>query len=250
MLVGTSENIRLLSTGNSRGFIEWLAGVIDGDGYFGVSKKGYASLEITMELREERALQIIKNVYGGSVKLRAGSNSVRYRLHNKAGMLKVIEDINGLIRNSKRLIQLANVCEIYKIKLIYPGKLDYLSGWLSGMIDSDGTVTINETNNQLSISVSHKTMELLNQINSLYGGYVYIDRGSLKYKWYITRKEDIEKLLEYFKMFPPKTPKVNRILLIPKFYLLKSQGAHRAEKNSNLGKAWNKFYTSFKDYSD
>ena len=48
-------------------FIQWLAGLIDGDGSFPLSKKGYASLEITMDIRDERALQAVKNVYGGSI---------------------------------------------------------------------------------------------------------------------------------------------------------------------------------------
>ena len=46
-------------------FKQWLAGLIDGDGCFSLSKKGYASLEITMDIRDERALQAVKNVYGG-----------------------------------------------------------------------------------------------------------------------------------------------------------------------------------------
>ena len=37
-------------------FNEWLAGLIDGDGCFQLSKKGYASLEITMELRDKHCL--------------------------------------------------------------------------------------------------------------------------------------------------------------------------------------------------
>lgn len=66
--VGTSETIRLLS--NKRflhkshnidlKFKEWLAGLIDGDGCFHLSKKGYANLEITMDIRDERALSQIK----------------------------------------------------------------------------------------------------------------------------------------------------------------------------------------------
>lgn len=39
---------------------EWLAGLIDGDGYLLVSKSGYTSCEITMGLEDEHALAIIK----------------------------------------------------------------------------------------------------------------------------------------------------------------------------------------------
>lgn len=37
---------------------------------FFFKKKGYASLEITMDIRDERALTAVKNVYGGSIKIR------------------------------------------------------------------------------------------------------------------------------------------------------------------------------------
>jgi len=102
--------------------------LIDGDGSFLLSKKGYASLEITMDIRDEHALQIIKNVYGGSIKLRSGCNALRYRLHHKSGFLLLVNDVNGFIRNSTRLIQLSKICDKYDIRLIYPDKLIYDNG--------------------------------------------------------------------------------------------------------------------------
>ncbi|MBY3556010.1 hypothetical protein HGI15_21950 [Modestobacter lapidis] len=90
-----------------------------------MSKKGYGCLEITMDLRDERALQLIKNKYGGSIKLRSGVKAIRYRLHHKDGLIKLIHDVNGLIRNPYRLIQLNKLCINYKFNLIYPTKLTY-----------------------------------------------------------------------------------------------------------------------------
>jgi hypothetical protein len=135
--VGTSEAIRMLninteSNNNKKRlnphFSEWLAGLIDGDGSFLLTKKGYASLEITMDIRDEHALQIVKNVYGGSIKLRSNANALRYRLHHKSGLLNLINNVNGLIRNSNRLVQLNKICEKYELKLIYPEKLNYNNG--------------------------------------------------------------------------------------------------------------------------
>jgi hypothetical protein len=105
-----------------------VAGIIDGDGCFLVSKKGYASLEIITQLRDRRILYAIKQKYGGSVKLRGGDNFLRYRLHHKAGLLKLINDVNGLIRNPIRILQLGKICEIYDIKLKDPEPLTYYSG--------------------------------------------------------------------------------------------------------------------------
>jgi len=53
---------------------------------------------------------------------------------------------------------------------------------LSGFFDSDGTITINKTNLQLSISISQKTKELLEPLINIYGGHVYVDRGSESFK--------------------------------------------------------------------
>ena len=164
-LVGTSETIRLLNINkrsihklsNSKrdlNFKQWLAGLIDGDGSFLLTKKGYASIEITMDIRDERALQTVKNVYGGSIKLRSNANALRYRLHNKEGLLNLIYDVNGYIRNPNRLVQLNKICIKYNINLVWPEKLTQNNGWFSGFFDADGTITINKTNLQLTISAS------------------------------------------------------------------------------------------------
>ena len=70
------ENIKI--------FHQWLAGLIDGDGCFLISKKGYCSLEIALEIRDVRALYQIKQKFGGSIKPMSGANGARYRLHHKA----------------------------------------------------------------------------------------------------------------------------------------------------------------------
>lgn len=240
-LVGTSETIRLLNI-NKRSihnlsnsdkdlkFKQWLAGLIDGDGCFSLSKKGYASLEITMDIRDERALQAVKNVYGGSVKLRSNAKALRYRLHHKEGLLCLINDVNGHIRNPNRLVQLDKICIKYDLAprasarmraqrgLIFPEKLTYDNGWLSGFMDADGTITINKSNWQLSISAGQKTTELLTPLVDLYGGHVYIDNGSSKsWKWYITKREDVLKLIEYFKKYPSRSAKNNRLHLFLNF---------------------------------
>jgi hypothetical protein len=191
-----------------------------------------------MDIRDEHALQIIKNIYGGTIKLRAGSNSLRYRLHHKQGLLELINDVNGHIRNSNRLIQLNKLCFKYELNLIYPTKLSYNNGWLSGFFDADGTVTINKTNTQLSISLSQKTSELLQPLIDIYGGNIYIDRGSSQsFKWYITKQEDILNLISYFKKFPSRSAKKYRIHLIPKFYELKDLKAHKAYPDTSLAKS-------------
>ena len=264
--VGTSEAIRLLNIktrsihmiggsnypidGNLK-FKQWLSGLIDGDGCFLLTKKGYASLEITMDIRDEHALQIVKNVYGGSIKLRSNANALRYRLHNKTGLMATINDVNGHIRNSYRLVQLNAICVKYDLNLINPSKLNFDNGWLAGFFDADGTVTINKTNTQLSISATQKTAELLNPLLDIYGGNIYIDRGnSQSFKWSITKREDIIKLIEYFKKHPSRSAKLNRLLLIPKYYELKDMKAHKALPDTLLAKSWQLFLSKWLKYEN
>jgi hypothetical protein len=71
-----------------------------------------------MDIRDEHALQIVKNVYGGSLKLRSNAKALRYRLHHKSGLLNLINDVNGHIRNAHRLVQLDKICIKYDISLI------------------------------------------------------------------------------------------------------------------------------------
>lgn len=259
-LVNTSEAIRLLyknkrlfhntsNTDSNLKFKQWLSGLIDGDGCFTLSKKGYAGLEITTDLRDECMLQKVKNVYGGSIKLRSNAKALRYRLHHKEGLLKLLNNVNGHIRNPNRLVQFNNICLKYNIKLIYPAKLTYNNGWLSGFFDADGTITINRSNWQLSIAASQKTSELLSPLTELYGGYIYIDNGSHKsFKWYITKKDDVLKLIEYFKIYPSKSLKNKRLYLVPTFYELKDMKAHKANNETLLAKSWNIFLKKWMKY--
>jgi hypothetical protein len=53
----------------------------------------------------------------------------------------------------------------------------------------------------------------------------------------VFRKEEVIELLNYFDKYPPRSAKLSRIKLIPKYYELKSLGAHKAKPLSVLGKA-------------
>lgn len=219
---------------------EWLAGLIDGKGYFALSKKGYASLEITMDMKDAKCLYQVKQHLGGSIKRRSGVKAIRYRLHDYKGLLFAIERLNGKIRNPIRQLQLSKLCEKYTIKFIFPKELVKESGWLSGFFDSEGILTINKTNLQLSISIFQKTSELLNPLVSLYGGNVYIEKSlNGGFKWYLTSQSDILNMIEYFKKYSTRAPsKKSRLHLIPEFYYIKSLNLIKTEKE----KLWSYFF--------
>jgi len=228
--------------GKNDKFNEWLAGIIDGDGCFQLSKKGYASLEIVIQLRDKKILYLIKQKYGGAVKLYAGNNYLRYRLHHKIGLLNLIKGVNGLIRNPIRILQLGRICDKYGIKLKDPQPLTYYNGWLAGFFDSDGSIYLNDKSGQVFITASQKNRFMLDALVKLYGGQIYPMVKQEAFKWTCFRKEEILSLAnDFFKINPCRSKKLTRLTMVNRFYELRQLHAHRASPNSDLGKAWKYF---------
>ena len=228
-------------------FNEWLAGLIDGDGYLYLTKKGLTGLEITMDLRDEHCLYLIKKQFGGSIKLKSGAKAVKYRLHHKEGMLTLISAINGLIRNPIRFNQLGKICEKYNINLIKPSSLNYNNGWLAGFFDSDGSIFINNINHTIVFLFTQKHNNLFEELKNLYGGKIYFhDKKYKTFRWVIYRKEEVLSLYKnYFHFYPSKSAKMVRINLIPKYYELKELKCHLIDDNSILNKAWKQLINSW-----
>lgn len=245
-LVGISETTR--ETSNDK-FNEWLAGLIDGDGYLNVSKEGYTSCEITVALNDEKALQQIKQKFGGSIKLRSGVKAVRYRLHNREGMINLINAVNGNIRNSKRLPQLHKVCSILNIKIIKPIPLKKNNNWFVGFFDADGTInySFKNGNPQLIISVTNKLLVDVEQYTDFFNGSIYYDKAQNGYyKWSIQSKIDVLNFIDYIKSNPSRTSKFNKLMLTHTYYSLKELKAYKAPIDTPLYKAWLKFEDKWK----
>lgn len=255
-LVGTSETTRASSFGKEENlFNEWLSGLIDGDGSLLVNKKGYTSCEITMSLSDEYALRFIQNKLGGSIKLRSGVKAVRYRLHNKKGMIELINRINGKIRHTSRLKQLNLLCTILNIDFIIPDKLHDKHGWFSGFFDADGTITFSlkgkSLSPQLTISVCNKLLIDVSYFKEIFGGNIYFDRSKNGYyKWSIQSKENILFFLNYIKNCPSRSIKRKRLFLVNQYYDLNEIKAYRTEENTAKFKAWKKFIEKWHSRDD
>lgn len=252
-LVGTSETTRATKykykyNSNSNSdvwFNEWLSGLIDGDGSLLVSKKGYSSCEITMDLKDEKVLKFIQNKLGGSIKLRSGVKALRWRLHNKVGMINLINRVNGNIRHSSRLKQLYKVCNLLDIEVILPKPLTRNNAWFIGFFDADGTInySIKDKYPQLTISVTNKLLLDIQPYKDIFGGNIYYDKGcNGSFKWCIQSKTDILDVCNILKY--SKSNKVNRIFLVNRYYELLDLKAYKTLDNGGselLYKAWLKF---------
>jgi hypothetical protein len=242
---------------------DWLAGLIDGDGCFLISSKGYASLEITVATPDLPMLQKIQTQYGGGLKPRAGSRSVRYRLHTKPALLNLVKALNGRIRNSIRLDQFRRICDLYQIPLILPGLYTWDSGYASGLFDSDGKILLSvkatnapknlkgtngkikrlsyATKVQLSLGITQKyrnNLSFLTQsCNRERFGFLNYDKSQNGYyTWYVTSRRDVFKMLHYFDRYPSHSVRGHRIAQIKAYYSLIDTGCLQHQS-----KAWQEF---------
>lgn len=241
-LVGTSETTRAATLPTS--ICEWLAGIIDGDGCLLVSKKGYTSLEITMGIEDLALLRYIQHKLGGSIKMRSGAKAYRYRLQNKQGMTTLIQNINGHIRHSARLLQLHRVCQQLNFPVIQPVSLisSPASNWFAGFFDADGTINISMKNlrPQLTIRVVNKHLINVEWYRTVFGGNIYFDRSQNGYyQWSVQSREDIMKMLNYFKSSHFRSHKSKRFFLIEKYFKLYDLQAYK--EDSIHHKAWLSF---------
>jgi len=145
-------------------FNEWLAGVIDGDGYFNLvlhNKKGIARFTVVMDIKDKEVLYEIKHKFGGSIYTISNANALRYQLSGKKGLITLINAVNGLIRDPTRMLQMKKLHVKYEIELLYPKPLTYNNGWFSGFMDSDGSIYLNQISGQIFISATQKNCYLL-----------------------------------------------------------------------------------------
>ena len=220
------------------GWKQWLAGLIDGDGSLLVSKEGYCSCEITMALRDAKALMFVKSKLGGSVKLRAGVKAFRYRLHNKSGMLALVDCINGNIRTKARILQLKAVCQKLNILFKEASVLTLDNNWFIGYFDADGTITAKFMceSPSITISISSKLKANLEPFLLLKGNIYYTPSGYGYYIWSIQSRQEILNFVNYAKKCVSRSGKAHRLSLVKTFYELKDTDAHKlyAGVNKNV----------------
>lgn len=238
-LVGTSETTRVTTHKISDPFYPWLAGLIDGNGSLLVSQSGYTSLEITMRIEDLQVLRYIQNKLGGSIKLRSGAKTYRYRLHHKMGMINLINGINGYIRQSARLVQLHRLCTVLSIQPISPVELELTSPWFSGFFDADGSIGFSIRKTRLSplltINVTNKLLTDVQIFMDQLGGNIYFDKSQNGYyKWTVQSREDVLRVSRLFKY--TRSSKSRRFFLIKEYFTLRDLKAYLPDNMNH--KAW------------
>lgn len=205
----------------SQEFNEWLSGLIDGDGKFFISKKGYANFKIVMDKEDKLALYTLKHKFGGSIK--EISSGLKYKLAHKEGLIKLVNSVNGLIRNPTIMLQLDKISKLYGIEFEVPKPLTYYNGWFSGFIDSEGSICYNEKLDQLILSVTQKNKYLLDPLIKLYSGRIKITYSRQAFQYSIYKKQEILNIIDnYLIRHPLMSNKRKKIRLIKEFYDVKN----------------------------
>ena len=230
-------------------FKQWFAGITDGDGYIYVNKSGIVGFEMTLPSSDEKVLRIIQNKFGGNIHARAGIKAVRYRTSKRDTIIKIIHCLNGLVINNIRLAQLHKACVALNISIKDPIAPTIDSAYLSGLLDSDGSINFyehkyNDTfRYQLTISIGNKSRCNIEFLISIFGGQIYFDKSNNGfYIWRANSKLLHLKLYDYFLKFPPKTIKVHRTYLIKEFHELNESKVYRDTNILSMNhKIWKKF---------
>lgn len=274
---------------------QWFAGLVDGDGYFYINRKQEISFELTTDVVDLRLLSGIKNkLKSGSIRLRSGSESARYRVKKKSTVETILQRLNGLLQNPTRLNQFQQACFLLGVVPILPILpplikrhtkqnliIESENAYLSGLIDSDGTlsISVSKTNskdsqktgllgkqtrlqnsrgsNQLYLKITCRFNEPLLFIQSSYNlGKIYTEKANrnnrcpnIKYNWLITCYDDFVGLYQYFKKYPLKSVKMHRMRLALYYFQYKKRGYDLKDVDSLEHKIWVKFCKSWFKYS-
>jgi len=123
---------------NDNEFGYYLAGLIEGDGYFGDHY-----LEMVFHNDDAFLAYYIKKRIGyGSVLKLKGNNSVKYVLRHSEGLKYVLTLVNGKLLTSNKIIQLLNHGYDKKLgtTVLPPATFDLTTNhWLAGYSDAQGT---------------------------------------------------------------------------------------------------------------
>jgi len=140
-------------------------------------------------------------------------------------MKNLVNRVNGYIRHSKRLVQLNQVCAVLELHILTPDILHNRHGWFSGFFDADGTIGYYLKSiygiPQLTLSVTNKLYVDIVHFLNIFGVSIYFDKNVSHngyYKWQVQSETNLQSFLDYVKICPPQSIKINRLFLVKDYY--------------------------------
>ena len=201
----------------------YLAGLIEGDGYISITNQDRVILGITFNCKDKPLAEKLISYLGKGSIVKRKSNSIELRFSHKQTLCKIIELINGKFRTPK-IDQLYKLIDwMNKKHSMFITKLPLNDGpilndsWFSGFIDADGCFYIRDSLKQIICKfnleqrmIYPRTKEsynfILNKICLALNIKLHIrERISIKNSYYVIRLENqnaIKLLISYLETYP------------------------------------------------
>jgi len=225
-------------------FYQWLAGFVDGDGYFGIDRN-YCRLTVEQATWNLHLLQLLEKKFGGTVrKCKRSPNTHIYRLSNRNSLIEIAHGINGNIRATNRIVQFQNLCDVFHINYQSPYDMDLNNSYLGGFFDADGCISYDFWNRGLKISASAKYCNDIKIFEFMFKGNTFAEKNGNAFEWKIGAKSDVLFAHKYLEA-NIKSNKLIRMKLIPLFYELKDKRAYNEDSPDHS--AWNEMLENWYD---
>ena len=219
--LGSSETTREAITLDK--FKWWLIGFAEGDGHFGIDKRGYLVFKITQSSIDAQVLFYIKKSLGfGTVTVQCTtSNTHQFRVRDKDNLIKIINIFNGNLITKAKILQFKLFLDAFNAKyntnITFVNNIKKVSldnAWLSGFTDAEGCFTcsayLNKTNKHIvtvRYIISQKDdIEFSNHLASLINGYVSHLKSYGGYNT-VVNSTKLSIILKYLKYYPLQSKK-------------------------------------------
>nr|YP_009487241.1 hypothetical protein [Russula foetens]AWB36143.1 hypothetical protein [Russula foetens] len=212
----------------------YLAGLIEGDGYFGDYR-----FEIAFHKEDAFLAYYIKKRIGyGSVLKLKNKNSVRYVLRHSEGLRIVLNLVNGKFLTNKKINQILThkFDSKFNLTILPPTNFDLISNhWLAGFSDADGSFVISLANSKshmlglslrLEFKIKQKTSELLELIKKTLGGNIYFLESEQIFYYNSTNFKSAKNIVDYFDNFHLNSSKYINYLKWRKVYKIVQRKEH------------------------
>lgn len=194
----------------------YLAGLIEGDGYFGKNR-----FEIAFHKEDTFLAYFIKKQIGyGSVLKLKNKNSVRYVLRHSDGLKKVLNLVNGKFLTNYKIDQLLKheFDSKFNIVILPPAKFNLNSNyWLTGFSDADGSFVIHLTKSKthntgfslrLEFKIKQKNDNVLKLIQEFLGGNLYYLESEQVFYYNSTNFKSAKNVADYFDKYQLNSSKL------------------------------------------
>jgi hypothetical protein len=225
---------------NDDQFGHYLAGLIDGDGYF----SNQLQLIIVFDSLSISLAYYLKGRMGyGNVRKVRNKNAYILTITSFKGIVKVINLINGKIRNKYKLDQINNILTDKNfinlknsIDFKFNNSSDFNNHWLAGFSDAEASFQIKllKRNTKIEIRLNYQidqnNSELLMLIKNFIGGNIGYRKSQNTYYYRSTNFGSAKKVINYFNRFHMLSSKHVNYLKWRKVYFIIQNEGHLNEK--------------------